>query len=390
MRYFTIFALCTLLGACATVPPVTPVASSESAGLTADASFAPPTEAIRDDDLFALTPEMKAFLRTPEFRVAVTTKGKERALAEALYRNDALQLTYDTTVTRPAGATFASRSGNCLALVIMTAAFAQAMDMTTTFQNVLIGDTWTRGDALYMSNLHVNVIIGHRVPGEEVLSSAAPLLIDFLPPAEVKGFRTRILPQATIVAMYLNNRAAEELDAGRIDNAYWWARKATQEHPDFVTAFNTLGVVLERRDQVQLAERAFRVVLAHDPTQLVAMYNLMDLLRHQQRMAEADDMAQRIALLEKDPPFVFFNRGMVAMQAGDYQQARAMFAKEVERAPYNDEFHFWLGIAELRLGNQSSAQRQIALARENSSTIEARNAYSAKLAHLRAAGRSLQ
>jgi tetratricopeptide (TPR) repeat protein len=292
-------------------------------------------------------------------------------------------------VSRPAGATFAARSGNCLSLVIMTAAFAHAMDMATTFQNVLIGENWSRGNALYMSNLHVNVIIGRRIEAADPLATPSPLLVDFLPPNQVAGFRTRYLPQATIVAMYLNNRAVEELDAGHVDNAYWWARKAVLEHPDFVTSFNTLGVVLERRGQAQSAERAFRLAIEHDPTQMVAMYNLLDLLRVQNRAAEADELAQQVARLEKDPPFTFFNRGMKALEAGNYQLARDMFAREVARAPYNDEFHFWLGIAELRLGNPQDAQREIALAREKSATIEASAIYSAKLAYLRAASRNL-
>ena len=45
---------------------------------------------------------------------------------------------------------------------------------------------------------------------------------------------------------------------------------------------------------------------------------------------------------------------------------------------------FWLGIANLRLGDVKAARQHIALAESTSTTPEARRTYSAKLAHLRA------
>ena len=56
------------------------------------------------------------------------------------------------------------------------------------------------------------------------------------------------------------------------------------------------------------------------------------------------------------------------------------------RAPHNDEFHFWLGVAHLTLGEREPALKQLALARDTSVRADARERYSAKLAHLRAAG----
>jgi tetratricopeptide (TPR) repeat protein len=91
-----------------------------------------------------------------------------------------------------------------------------------------------------------------------------------------------------------------------------------------------------------------------------------------------------MAAIEPNPPFHFFNLGMKAMERHDYQAARAMFEREVRRAPYYDEFHFWLGIAWLRLGEAGQARAQIALALDTSTSRDTRALYSAKLAHLRA------
>ncbi|WP_167758692.1 tetratricopeptide repeat protein [Zemynaea arenosa] len=383
MKTWLCLLLAVTLAGCASTTQQRTVAPAPPS-VIADSAFGPPAHPVQVDDLFAVSPAMREFLNTGRFRNAVKTKGVELALAEALYRSDDLQLVYDTTITRNAADTFATRSGNCLALVIMTAAFAKELGMQVTFQNVMIGDTWTRADDLYLSNLHVNVMFSHNAHLSEVFSTAAPVIVDFVPPQDVMGFRTRRVPESMLVAMFLNNRAAEELSAGRVNDAYWWARKAVTEHPDFVTAFNTLGVIYQRRGEVQLAERSFKEALDRDPQHIVAMYNLLALLRAEHRTEEAELLAGRVKSIEKDPPFYFFEQGMDALNRGNFPVARAMFQREVQRAPYYDEFHFWLGIANLRLGDVKAARQEMALAESTSSTPEARRTYSAKLAHMRA------
>jgi thioredoxin-like negative regulator of GroEL len=74
---------------------------------------------------------------------------------------------------------------------------------------------------------------------------------------------------------------------------------------------------------------------------------------------------------------------MAAMQRNDFRAAKTWFAKEVARADYNHEFHFWLGVAYAKLGESERAQRQVLLALERSSGHDDRNLYAAKLAWLR-------
>ena len=67
------------------------------------------------------------------------------------------------------------------------------------------------------------------------------------------------------------------------------------------------------------------------------------------------------------------------MREGDFRQARALFAKEVDRAPYYHEFHFWLALALANLGESEGARRHLALALENSTTRRDHDIYAAKL-----------
>src|SRR5439155_1542835 len=80
------------------------------------------------------------------------------------------------------------------------------------------------------------------------LYDAAELMtIDFLPGAEMRALRTKPIDEQTIVAMYMNNRAAEALVRGRLDDAYWLAREAMRQSPGYRGSYNTLGVVYRRR-----------------------------------------------------------------------------------------------------------------------------------------------
>ena len=75
--------------------------------------------------------------------------------------------------------------------------------------------------------------------------------------------------------------------------------------------------------------------------------------------------------------------GKVAMERHDYAAARDWFAKEVARADYYHEFHYWLALAQFRLGDVEQARQHLARAMEYSTTRRDRDLYAAKLAWIR-------
>ncbi len=91
------------------------------------------------------------------------------------------------------------------------------------------------------------------------------MTVDFVPPELAGGFSTRPISEATIVAMYMNNRAAEALTEGHVDDAYWWARAAIGEAPRFFSAYNTLGVVYQRHGNLPEAEQVLAYALEREP-----------------------------------------------------------------------------------------------------------------------------
>ena len=109
------------------------------------------------------------------------------------------------------------------------------------------------------------------------------------------------------------------------------------------------------------------------------MSNLVPVLNALGHTAEANELRARLAQLEPEPAFSFFNRGMMAMRTGDYGVAKEMFAKEVERAPYYHEFHFWLAVACVGLDEYELARTHMKLAMESSLTRSDHDLYAAKL-----------
>lgn len=374
-------ALCLLLvlAACAS----TPLPATE-AGPWHDEAFAQPAQPVRTDDVFALSQEMRDWLRTSGAE-AMRRKGPQKGLLDALYAADGLRLRYDTSHTRTAAQAFAARSGNCLSLVIMTAAFARELGLQVEFQSAYTDEVWSRSGDLVFRSGHVNVTLGRRLIdiGHGRGGDPTRWTIDFLPPEEIKGLVTRPIDEADVLAMYLNNRAAELMAQGATDEAYWWAREALRTQPASPGARNTLGVVYLRRGLTHSAEALFRDVLAREPRHTPALNNLALAVAHQGRDDEARQLRSRLAQLEPEPPYHYFDLGQAALRSGDAAAARDYFAKEVARAGYSAEFHHWLGVAHYRLGDLEAARRQLQLAGSMSTTPQEQALYAAKLAWIR-------
>jgi tetratricopeptide (TPR) repeat protein len=182
--------------------------------------------------------------------------------------------------------------------------------------------------------------------------------------------------------MYMNNRAVETMASGQLDAAYGWAREAIAQDPKFTSTYNTLGAIYYRHGDLLPAETALRYALAREPGNTQMMSNLASVLTALGQTPEANELSRRLAEIEPDPPFSFFSRGIVAMRAGDYGLAKAMFAHEVDRAPYYHEFHFWLAAAHVALSEYDLARKEMELAIENSSTGGDRDLYASKLAKI--------
>jgi len=384
MKAWPLALLSLLLAACA----ATPVARHEPR-FANDGLFAPPSERVDATQVFALSDEMRRYI-AGDIAERARVKGRPVALIDALYSSSQLKLVYDSSVTRNAAEAFASRSGNCLSLVIMTSAFAKELGLGVRYQKVFVDDAVGRDGDIYMAIGHVNLTlathktdesIGFRV-GKRPPESEA-MTVDFLPQDDLRGMRSQGISEETVVAMYMNNRAVEALARGKVDDAYWWAREAVAQGPDYLPGYNTLGVVYQRHGHPREAEPVLRHVLEREPANAQAMSNLVSVLAALGRGDESQRLAATLKRIDPEPPFTWYLRGMAAMRAGDLRAAKEAFAKEVARAPDYHEFHFWLAVSMLGLGEGDEARAHLALAMENSTTRRDHDLYAAKLDRLK-------
>ena len=369
--------LCAALAACAATPAASlpPVFN--------DADFAP-AAAIDAGQVFAVNDVMRHYIQD-EVRHAARNGNPRVALYDALYDKSRLKLEYDAAMTRNARETFAARSGNCLSLVIMTAALAHEMGLQVRYQEVLGEESWSRSGDMYFVAGHVNLVLGRGLSeNPNNYDAKGMMVIDFLPAGDVAGYRTREISEATVLAMYMNNRAAETMSEGQLDQAYWWARAAIGQDPSFSSAYNTLGVIQFRHGNLEQARRTLAHALIRTPDNTVLLSNLAQALEASGLPGEALPLRRRLLALQPQPPFYYFNQGKAAMRQGDYAQAIRLFSRELARDPYYHEFHFWLAQAYARMGQLSQADKQLELAMDNSTTRSDHTLYAAKLQRLRA------
>lgn len=369
------------LTACMTPPPTPQLAN---APLWQDAAFSPPQQPVDVSQLFTLNDEMQRYLRV-ELAPRLQSEGRLRGLYRALQASQQLKLDYDARITRTAAEAFEARSGNCLSLVILSAAMARALGLNVRFQQVQVEASWSLAGDMLVVNDHVNLVLGQRLQGSVWTDdSGMSLVVDFLPHELMQGQPSRTITEATIVTMFMNNRAVEHLLSGAPDDAYAWAQAALRRDPGFTPALNTLGVIYQRKGLLAPAEQTWQMALRQQPDSPGVLGNLAAVQRALGLTDEAARSEARLARLQREAPWGEFRRAQAALQSGDAGTARALLERLLKRDATQRDVHVWLAQAYLQLKQPEQASRHLALAVQHSPTHEQR-LYAGKLARLQAA-----
>lgn len=377
-----------LFGGCATTAgEPSPTDPQAVLPLLHDDAFGPPAHPVRAEDVFALDDEMRRYIDHGIAR-HLRSAGRQQGLLAAMYDRNMLKLEYDGGTTRTAREAFQSRSGNCLSLVILTAALADHLSLPVAFQSVEVEDSWSRSRGLLFVSGHVNLVIGQRLLDKgRGFGTSFQMTVDFLAPQDLRRRHVTPISAKRVLAMYFNNRAAETLASGDLEQAYAYARAAVLQDPGFPSAQITLGVVYHQRGMLPAAEATFRHALRAQPNNTQALADLSSVLAAMGRDADARQVRQELARLEDFPPFHFFELGKSAVQRGDLEAGLAFLKRELSRDPDYHEVHFWLAQAYRDLGDNRSARRHLTLAVANSTTRSDHDLYAAKLDRLQGRAR---
>ncbi|MFZ6752786.1 tetratricopeptide repeat protein [Undibacterium sp. Dicai25W] len=359
--------------------------SPSSNELFQDSMFRAPTAKINPDEVFALSDEMSTYLRKEQVKSNILRNGLKQGLFKMISNNKSMRIEYDAEMTRNAAQTFSSRSGNCLSLVILTAAFAKKLELQVQFQKVVQDNNWSQSDNLMFAVGHVNVNLSKKATSNiGSYDGSQALIVDFMPSENLQNQKIIPIDEKTILAMYMNNRAAEQLSQNQIDEAYWYAKEAIKQDPSYLSAYNTLGVVYRRHNNLHQAEQAFREILKYDTNNLIALANLAELLQKSGRLEESLVVTNTLHQLQPVAPFYYFDLGKKALQNDHPVEAINLIKKELDRDPYYHEFHLWLALSYIRLGNLSEAKKELVLAKENSITHSSFDFYTSKMERLNA------
>lgn len=385
MKIAVTLIFCALLEACSTgFTPSGPIND-----LFHDELFKPASVRINPEDALAMTEPMAEYARLKLGHQLghVNIKDRRLALVDVMYTKGELRLEYDATQTNTAAEAFAAKKGNCLSLVLLTAAMARQIGLPMHFQSVVGVTDWSKSDNFFMSIGHVNLVLDE-LPSEFEMKtwSALPVVIDFLPPDKAAVLNTRPIDESTVLAMFLNNRAVETLIQGNADNAYWWAKAALIEDPGFINSYITLGVIFRSAHHSEFAETVLNRIALSDPDNTTMLSNRILVLRDLGREPEARILEVRLAELDRHPPWGYFFQAQAEYTAGHYENARHLYEREIARDPDHHEFEFGLALTYDKLHDPQHAIKHLERALELSSARSNHDFYAAKLAKLKATG----
>lgn len=382
MKRWCALLLCLWIAGCAVLQGAAPPGRE----IFRDELFGPAPPPPDDGALFGVTPAMRHYL-AERIQPQVRRLGPQAALIDALYTDGELRLEYDAAHTRGAAEAFAAGKGNCLSLVIMTAAFAQEMGLRVRFQEVLGPPAVEHSGELTFLVGHVNLALGS---GPGFMRSAEPerrwLVVDFVPGQDLQRQRTRTIDERRVRAMYMNNRAAEEIARGSVREAYWWLRAGYAQDPTLANLYNTLGIVYRRRGALAEAERALRVALAMEPGNSHVTANLAGVLRDSGRAVDPV-LAAGPGPTAAEPPASTASRfepARRALASGQLEQALRMLQGELGLTPRSAELHYWLAMTYARAGDATRTRWHLERATEYSPAGKQRTQFAGKLERLKA------
>jgi Flp pilus assembly protein TadD len=328
-----------------------------------------PPGLVTNDEVLALSPEMREFLESNVHRKA-TVGVRMNELIDAIINKD-FGLEFDGK-TRTAAETFALRRGNCLSFSNLFVAMARNVNLEATYQEVEIPPDWTLQNDVFVLNRHVNVHVDMGPLDDHV--------VDFNIDDFKSSYDVSKISDARARAHYFNNMGVESMQAGDRASALGYFRRAIAENDrDFSPAWTNLGTLYARTGHPEYAEAAYLLALKVDDGDLVAMSNLAGFYEQQGDAERAAMYRKRVMDHRRENPYYRYQRAREAYAAGDYTAAISHLKYAIRQTRTEDEFYFLVGMCYLKKGDHRAAQRWLAKAKEVAATDALKNRYSSKL-----------
>jgi len=309
-------------------------------------------------------------------KVLSTPRGSEqrlRRMVEFLFSPDDLGMSYDIGANHTVAEAYATRQANCLSFTLLAIALAREAGLQAYGQQIDETLAWRQEqDTLYRTH-HVNA--GVRIQDRQLTVDVAwDQVIARKPPRQISDAR--------LLVHYYNNRAADLLEAGRLDDALRYAGVAKTLDPEYAVTWSNTGVLhLRSGDPVQ-AEQHYLHALRLNPQDPGALSNLSAHYQRTGNTAAAARLQARLRRVQALDPFHHFLQGVRHEREGDFDLAVRDYRQAIKLFPDEHRFHFGLARVYFQRGDNRRAGKALARA-ERLSEGDNRQLYHAKLDALR-------
>jgi len=377
---FLLVIFIVLLGGCASTSTSTVTSTN---ALFLDNEFTKPLDFPNPEQVFLLTDKQQQWLDT-----TIVVRHNElptNQIIDKILQRDFGLFDYDNSFTRTAAQTLETGQGNCLSMVIMTAAIAKHFTIPFHVQDVKTVPVWDRGGGLYLLNGHVNIAlrtVPHRTNSYQFLKSPY-ITLDFVSQGQRRKLSKKIISERELIALYYINLSADAMVIKQYDRAYWLLRQAIAHAPSNSAAWNTLAVLYRRNDMAGLAEDVYKYAMSLDGQDMNIVSNYALLLEQQGRYQELFEYQRQVDLAQLRNPYRYFDLAELAYKDKQYSKALIYYKKAIKRAPMVDAFHFGMYRTYLSMGKKKAAIAALTIAQKHSADYKDRKRYNAKLALLR-------
>ncbi|WP_194944966.1 tetratricopeptide repeat protein [Shewanella sp. TC10] len=270
------------------------------------------------------------------------------------------------------------RSGNCMALAMMTYGVAKYLDVRAVFQVVHSAPLLTHiSNDLIVTSDHVRTFLYETDAGGVYLNGSEFTVIDYFPDSNDRT--GGVVSENEFIAMFYRNLAADALLAGELTYAYALLERGLALAPKYVPLINMMAVVHRRVAEQQIADEYYQYGLQFESNSLTLLSNYSYLLTSQGKLDEAETIYQQLLSLENDTPYGWYSMGIEAFSLKDYSAAETYFQKFINNSPYYHQAYFELAKALTAQGKTLKAEKALNQALELTSMDDSQQKYLAKL-----------
>ncbi|WP_263713593.1 tetratricopeptide repeat protein [Fluctibacter corallii] len=269
--------------------------------------------------------------------------------------------------------------GNCMSLALLTKSLAEMVSIDMEFEKVNSLPVYDRKQRITEVSSHVRTRLFQQ-PNDttkKVVIRRPSVIIDYFPrQGNVRGDK---VSSEEVFAMFYQNIAAEALEKGDMEKAFWSLWAAFKLAPENVETFNALAVFYRINDLTEYAENTYKYALNDLGGSASTVSNYAFLLSLQKRYVERDNLLESAEFIDDDNPYQWLDLAEKQLISGKFRLAERYYQKAVENGPYLHETYLGLAKSYVKQERYAAARKALKKAMSLSYLPKERRVYEGKL-----------